>query len=126
MIVSHLRSRNSVGTNSSAEVNTAALGLAGSLLKVLPELVGAVDLEAVAEMRVRNANEVRDRLVQERSNRHAHHPDPEAHERDVFMLGEFCVGVSIPRRICCEAAGNSRPRGQDEVFDTRLIKKSTR
>ena len=32
-------------------------------------------------------NEVRDRLVQERSNRHTYHPDLESHEGDVFTLG---------------------------------------
>ena len=60
------------------------------------------------------------------SNCHTHHIDPEAHECHVFTLGEFCAGVSIQKRICCEAVGSSRPRGQDEVIDTRLINESTR
>ena len=52
--------------------------------------MGAVGLEAgsgrnqnVGEER---SNEVRDRLVQEGNDCHAHHPDPEGHESDVFRL----------------------------------------
>ena len=56
------------------KVDTAVLGLAGSLLKVLPELVGVVDLEA-GSSRYQNVgwergNEMRDRRVQEGNDQH--------------------------------------------------------
>ena len=75
--------QHSVETNSSAEVDTAALGLAGSLLKVLPEVVGTVDLEA-GPSRSQNVGEDRG---SRRRNRHTHRPYPEGHECGLFMLG---------------------------------------
>ena len=57
MTISYLRSI-PLGPIVRQNVGIAALGLAGSLLKLLPELVGVVDLEAdqvVAKMWVRNA-----------------------------------------------------------------------
>jgi len=111
------------------KVDTAALGLAGSLLKVLPELVGVVDLETgsircqkVGEER---SNEMRDRRVQEGNDRHTHHADLEGHESDIFALGVVNAAQAlVSRRICCEAAGNSR--GSDEVVVAHLVKKTTR
>jgi len=90
MRISYLRSI-PLGPIVRQNVGIAALGLAGSLLKLLPELVGVVDLEA-GPSRSQNVGEergyeVRDRLVQESNNRHAHHPNLEGHESDVFTLG---------------------------------------
>ena len=53
-------------------------------------MVGTVDMEA-GSTRSQNVDEergkeVRDRLVQERSNRRANHLDLEGHESDVFTL----------------------------------------
>jgi hypothetical protein len=73
------------------QVDVAAIRLVGGLLKGLPELAGVVNLEA-GPCRSQNVGDehgkdVWDRLVDERNDRHSHHPDLEGHKGDVFTLG---------------------------------------
>jgi hypothetical protein len=72
-------------------VDIAAIRPTGGLQKRLPELVGVVNLEG-RPSRGQNVgdeggNDVRDRLVQERDDRHAHDPNLEGYKSDVFTLG---------------------------------------
>jgi len=73
------------------KVDVAAFSLNGVLLKFRPELAGVVNLEAgpscSQNVGDEHSKDMWDRLVHERNDRHAHHPDLEGHKGDVLTLG---------------------------------------